>query len=98
MFVPCFVFQYFVFIQFCNHPDGKERAGCFIFTVFLMSCDSQCIVAFPLGAVGWSVVCVIVVFSDHSHLLFCNPSKCVNKYISLQLYSILNELKQSAAF
>ena len=24
---------------FCNHLDGKKRAGCFTFIVFLMSCD-----------------------------------------------------------
>ena len=36
---------------------GEERAGCFILTVFLVSCGSQCSVAFPPGAVGWSVVC-----------------------------------------
>ena len=36
-----------------------------IITVFLMSCDSQCSVALPHGAVGWSALC-----AGHAHLLF----------------------------
>ena len=36
---------------------GKKRAGCFDLTVFLMYCDSQCSVAPPRGAEGWSAVC-----------------------------------------
>ena len=43
-------------IYFCNHLDGEERAGCFALTVFLMSGDSQCSVALPHGALGWSAV------------------------------------------
>ena len=35
----------------------RERAGCFTLTVFLMSCGSQCSVALPHGAEGWSAVC-----------------------------------------
>ena len=38
----------------------EEIAGCFIFTSFLMSCDSQCSVtslALPHGAVGRFAVC-----------------------------------------
>ena len=57
MVCPCFVIQYFLCILFCNHLDGEERAGCFTLTVFLMSCDSQCHVALPCGAVGWPAVC-----------------------------------------
>ena len=53
---PRFVIQYFVSVYFCNHLDGEERAGWFALTVFLMSCDSQCSVALPHGALGWSVV------------------------------------------
>ena len=33
---------------------GEERADCFVLTVFLMSCDNQCSMALPHGAVGWS--------------------------------------------
>ena len=43
-------------VQFCNHLDGEERAGCFALTVFLMSCDSQCSVALPHGTLSWSAV------------------------------------------
>ena len=35
----------------------RERAGCFILTVFLMSYDKQWSVALPNGAMGWSTVC-----------------------------------------
>ena len=42
--------------SFANSLIGK-RAGCFVLTVFLMSCDSQCSVALPHGAMSWSVMC-----------------------------------------
>ena len=35
----------------------EERAGCFALPVSLMSCDSQCTVALPYYAMGWSAVC-----------------------------------------
>ena len=35
----------------------RRRAGCFTLTVFLMSCDSQCSVVLPHGALGWTAVC-----------------------------------------
>ena len=43
MFGPCFVILYF---------DGEDKAGFFALTVFLMSYDSQCSVAFPGNANG----------------------------------------------
>ena len=56
VFGPCFVIQYFVSVLFCNRLDGDERAGCFGLTVFLVSCNCQCSVSLPSGAVGWSSV------------------------------------------
>ena len=57
VFRSCFVIQYLVSLQFSNHIDGEERAGCFSLTVFLILCDSQCFVARSHGAVvGWSAV------------------------------------------
>ena len=35
----------------------EERAGCFALPVSLVSCDSQCTVALPYYAVGWSAMC-----------------------------------------
>ena len=35
----------------------RKRVICFTLTVFLIACDSQCSVALPHGAVGWSAVC-----------------------------------------
>ena len=43
--------------QFCNHLHKEERAGCFAFIVFWMSCYCKCPVALPNDAVGWSAVC-----------------------------------------
>ena len=42
---------------FCNNLGEKERAGCFTFIVFLLSCECKCSVARPHSAVSWSVVC-----------------------------------------
>ena len=54
---------------FCNHFDVEERAGCFTLTIFLVSCDSQCLVAISPGAVGWSAVCDCV-FPACTYLFF----------------------------
>ena len=35
-----------------------------------MSCYSKYSVTLPHGDVGWIAACVIVVFPDHTHLLF----------------------------
>ena len=35
----------------------RERAGCFTFIVFLISCDFKCTVILPLLYRGWSAVC-----------------------------------------
>ena len=43
--------------SFCNHLNEEERAGCFVFIVFRMSCYCKCSVALPHGAGGWSAVC-----------------------------------------
>ena len=64
-----FVVRYFMSFLFCNHLDGEERAGCFA----LLSLSSWClvVVVWLFLAVPW--VClqfVIVIFPDHTHLLF----------------------------
>ena len=41
--------------QCALYLDGEERAGCFAWFVFLVSCD--CCVALPRGAMGLSEVC-----------------------------------------
>ena len=53
--------------NFCNHIEGKERAGCFALFVFMVSRDSY--KALPYGATGY-LLFVIVKFPDHTHLLF----------------------------
>ena len=37
--------------------EEEERAGCFAFIVFRMSCYCNFFVALSHGAVGWSAVC-----------------------------------------
>ena len=53
----CFGMHYFVSFVFCNHLEEEERAGCFVFIVFPVSCYCICSMALPYGAVGWSAVC-----------------------------------------
>ena len=63
MFVPCFVVHCFVsFLVLQSILMGKPESlllYCFLVT------EHSCSVALPNGAVG-----VIVVYSDHTHLLF----------------------------
>ena len=40
VFGPCFVMQYLVSFLVLHYLAEEERAGCFTFIVFLMSCDS----------------------------------------------------------
>ena len=47
----------------------RERDGCFALIIFLMSCYCKCYVALSHGATD-CLKFVIVVFSDHTHLLF----------------------------
>ena len=63
MFGPCFVVQYFVSFGFCKYLDGEARACWFTFTVFLMSCDGQCSIAWPKCVVCRFVV-LDLVFPD----------------------------------
>ena len=46
----------------------EKRAGCFDF-IFAFLVPYDCCVALPYGATGLSAI-VIVVFPDHTHLLF----------------------------
>ena len=50
----CITLRYFLF---CNHLDGVERASCFAFIYFPMSCFCQCFAALPCGTIGWSAMC-----------------------------------------
>ena len=69
MFVFVFVCITLCPFLFCNHLEEEERAGCFAFVVLRMSCYCICSVALPYGAVG-CLQCVIMVFPDHTHLIF----------------------------
>ena len=54
---PCFIMNYLVSsLVICNHLGGEERAGCFAWIVFLMSCDCLRSVIFPHGAMERSAV------------------------------------------
>ena len=57
LFLSLFWCSCYVSFLFYNRLDEEERAGCFAFIFFLMSCYCKCSVAFPHGAVGWSAIC-----------------------------------------
>ena len=69
MFVFVLVCIIFCPFQFCYHLEEEEKAGCFAIIVLQMFCYCKRSVVLPHGVVGCSAVCVIVVFSDHTHLL-----------------------------
>ena len=57
--------------KFCNRLEGEERekVGCYAIIVLQVYCYYKCYVAHP--QVPWvGLQCVIVVFPDHTHLLF----------------------------
>ena len=58
--------------SFCNHLEEEEKAGCFAIIIVHMYCYYKCSVALLHGAVKLctSLQCLIVVFPDHTWLLF----------------------------
>ena len=44
-------------LQFCNHLEEEEKAGCFAFIVLRMPCYCELSVTLPHGAVGWFTLC-----------------------------------------
>ena len=65
------VFPGQAYLLFCNHLAREEKAGCFTSIVIPMSCHFYCSLTLPHDVVGWSAVW-IVVFHDHTYLLFSN--------------------------
>ena len=67
MVVLCFVVRYLCPFLYCNHLDGEERADCLLIlsSWCLVMVERLCI-AVPRGCLQF----VIVVFPDHTHLLF----------------------------
>ena len=66
--VLCFVVRYFMPILFCNHLDGEERELDALLYLFYW-----CLVIVVWLFLTMPPVClqfVIVVFPDHTHLLF----------------------------
>ena len=66
--VLCFVVRYFVPILVLpsSRCNGDERAGCFALFVLLVSCD-WCVALYDTTN---CLQFVILVFPDHTHLLF----------------------------
>ena len=60
--------HYLMSFLVCHHLDEEERAGCFVFIVFWMSCYCKCHVALPHSVVGWTAVCDSGIFLDRTHL------------------------------
>ena len=71
---------------FSNHLDGEERVGCFALFVYLVSRD--CCVSLPHDAAGF-LWFVIVVFPDHTHLLFTKRLVPKSRVIGCKQYSFL---------
>ena len=57
----------------------EKKAGCFALSVFLMSCDGQCSMALPHGAVGWSVVCDCGISLSYSLAFYYTFRKLIKK-------------------
>ena len=55
--------RYFMSILFCGRLGGEERADCFAWFVFLVSCG--CCVALPHGAMGLFAVCDFLIITTH---------------------------------
>ena len=72
---------------FCNHFDGKERAGCFALFVSLVSGD--CCVALSNDATGLSAVCDVI-FPDHTHIFLV---QILGKYLNWIILIFLVFLK-----
>ena len=79
MYLPLFVgVLFFAFVLLCTilcpfyfgiHLDEVEKAGCLAIIVLQMYC--YCNVMWLFLTVPWvGLQCVIVVFPDHTHLLF----------------------------
>ena len=67
--VPCFIAQYLVSFLVLQLFCEEKRAGCLTLFVFLVSRGCYCTVF--LLAVPWvGLQCLLVVFPDHTHLLF----------------------------
>ena len=49
--------DWYVLSNCSNDLDEEERADCFVFIIFWMSCYYKCSVALSHSAVGWSAVC-----------------------------------------
>ena len=60
----CVLFKFAIILK------RKRELVALLLIVLRMSCYCKCFVALLHGAVGWSAVCVFVVFPDHIHLLF----------------------------
>ena len=66
----CGVYRSFS-LAFQNHLAEEETSGYFTLIVFLLSCDGQCYMFLPRGAVSWSVVCDCGIYRSYT-LAFCS--------------------------
>ena len=76
--VLCFVVFTLCPFKFCNHLDGEEGAGCFALYVFLVSRIVVCLfLIMPLVCLQFD----IVVFPDHTHLLFSTDEPLIYQQV-----------------
>ena len=69
---------------------GKRELVAFLKPAFLMSCDSQCCVALPQCAVGWSAVCDCCISCSHSLVFLVHFSGTLDTHISEILHWVRN--------
>ena len=63
----CCDINYLFLFLICNHLSDDEKAGCFAFLVFLLSCNCLFSVSHPKGSIGLSAACNCGLPSSYSH-------------------------------
>ena len=80
--------------QFCNHLYEKQKACCFAFIFFWMSCCCKCPLALP--HVPWvGLQFLIVIFSDHTNLRLDPTSVSMNESTLLRKQFSINYKRES---
>ena len=90
----CFGMHYFVPFLVLQSYVEEERACCFAFSVFWMSCCCKCTVALPHGDVGCSAVCDCCISCSYSLICFIRAySASCYWYIAPQMEHSFSFLK-----
>ena len=89
-----------MFMLFCNHLEEEEKTSCLAIIVLHMHCYNKYFLWLFLVVPWVGLQCAIVVFLDHTHLLFdifCNtalPFCHINRGSYMSAYVLLNLLNE----